>query len=161
MMEFRFHDENKPTTYSTILYNLLEKFDELRKEIVLHNANCFNERNINIGTCNEILIHLIYLLNQGEEFSNNEKQTLFFNVSKLFRSNDIQLRRNIFIFLKHLTFDANFSFILTGTLLNEIQKNDALLKANSLRVLGHIIDSSNTNTIERFLKNVFAYFLTF
>jgi hypothetical protein len=63
------------------------------------------------------------------------------------------LRRIIFLFLRHLQFDKTHSFILTGTLINEIQKSD-ILKPISYRIVGQVLDVSNINSIERELKNV-------
>lgn len=134
---------------------ILERFDELRKEIVLHNANVFNEKNLNPYNCIEILVNLIYLLNQGEKFTHQEKENLFFSATKLFYSNDLELRRVIFLFLKHLEFFEN-SFILTGTLINEINKPDLLLKPNSFRIMGQIVDATSVAPIERLLKNAIS-----
>jgi coatomer protein complex subunit gamma len=119
----------------------------------LHSANSFNDKNINPGSCIDILVNLIYLINQGETFSKQEKETLFFAVTKLTHSTDILLRRVIFLFLRHLQFDSSFSFILTGTLINEIQKSDTL-KPISFRIVGQILDVTNIQNIERELKNV-------
>jgi hypothetical protein len=99
------------------------------------------------------MVNLIYLLNQGENFSTQEKENLFFSVTKLTHSPDVELRRVIFLFLRHLQFDKSFSFILTGSLINEIQKSD-ILKAISYRIVGKILDITNIQNIERLLKNV-------
>jgi coatomer protein complex subunit gamma len=101
------------------------------------------------------LDNLIYLLNQGEKFSHNEKENLFFSVTKLFYSNDLELRRIIFLFLKHLDFFEN-SFILTGTLINEINKPELFLKPNSFRIMGQIVDTTSVAPIERLLKNAIS-----
>jgi hypothetical protein len=80
----------------------------------------------------------MYKLNQGEDFTQQEKETLFFSVSKLLHSANVSLRRLIFLFVKHLNFWQN-SFILTGSLITEINKTEELLKPNCFRLLGHII----------------------
>ncbi|MCQ2815994.1 MAG: hypothetical protein MJ252_01900 [archaeon] len=99
-----------------------------------------------------ILTNLIYLLNQGEQFTTQEKENLFFSVSKLLHSANFSLKRLIFLFVKHLNFWDN-SFILTGSLISEINKNDDnLLKPNCFRLLGQIIDSSSVSVVERLLK---------
>ncbi len=134
----------------------LERFDELRKEIVLHSANCFNDKNINATQCIDILVNLIYLINQGETFSTQEKENLFFSVTKLAHSPDVELRRIIFLFLRHLQFDKSFSFILTGSLINEIQRSD-ILKAISFRIVGKVLDTQNIQNVEKLLKNVIRF----
>jgi hypothetical protein len=92
-------------------------------------------------------------MNQGETFTKQEKETLFFSVTKLTHSTDVELRRIIFLFLRHLQFDKTFSFILTGTLINEIQKSD-ILKPISFRIVGQVLDITNIQNVERLLKNV-------
>jgi coatomer protein complex subunit gamma len=155
MIEFRFHDEFKTTSMSKLKNNILERFDELKKEIVIYNANIFNEKNINSYNCIEILINLVYLLNQGEKFTKSEKENLFFSVTKLFYSNDVELRRVIYLFIRHLDFYEN-SFILTGTLINEINKSEQMLKPNGFRIMGQIVDATSVAPIEKLLKNAIS-----
>jgi coatomer protein complex subunit gamma len=124
----------------------------MRKELVIQNATVFNDKNIKTNECIDILIDLIYLLNQGKKFTSQEKETLFFNTSKLLHSANISLRRLIFLFVKHLNFWQN-SFILTGSLINEInQQGGDLIKPGCFRLLGQIIDNSSVNAVERYLK---------
>jgi coatomer protein complex subunit gamma len=103
----------------------------------------------------DILISLVYLLNQGEKFSPSEKENLFFSATKLFLSKDIELRRTIYLFLQHLEFFEN-SFVLTGTLINEINKPEQILKPNSFRIMGGIVDSTSVAPIERLLKTAIS-----
>ena len=124
----------------------------MRKELVIQNSAIFNDKNIKTNECIDILIDLIYLLNQGKKFTSQEKETLFFNTSKLLHSANISLRRLIFLFVKHLNFWQN-SFILTGSLINEInQQGGDLIKPCCFRLLGQIIDNSSVNAVERYLK---------
>lgn len=94
------------------------------------------------------------MMNQGETFSKQERENLFFSVTKLLHSPDIELRRTTYLFLRHLQFDKSFSFILTGTLLNEINLKGDVLKAISFRIIGQIMDVNNTQIVDRLLKNV-------
>ena len=124
----------------------------MRKELIIQNATVFNDKNIKTNECIDILVDLIYLLNQGRKFTSQEKETLFFNTSKLLHSANISLRRLIFLFVKHLNFWQN-SFILTGSLINEInQQGGDLIKPGCFRLLGQIIDNSSVNAVERYLK---------
>ena len=124
----------------------------MRKELIIQNATVFNDKNIKTNECIDILVDLIYLLNQGRKFTSQEKETLFFNTSKLLHSANISLRRLIFLFVKHLNFWQN-SFILTGSLINEInQQGGDLIKPCCFRLLGQIIDNSSVNAVERYLK---------
>jgi len=102
------------------------------------------------------LVNLIYLINQGEKFTDEEKETLFFSTSKLLHSADVSLRRLIFLFVKELNFWQN-SFILTGSLITEINRQgDNLIKPNCFRILGQIIDMSSVSVVERLLKEAIS-----
>ena len=143
MSDFRFNDEVKIHT--------VKRFDELRKDIEIQNASIFNEKNIRSNECIDILVNLIYLLNRGVVFTESEKETLFFNTTKLLHSANPMLKRIIFLFVKHLDWWQS-SFILTGSLITEINNNDDLIKPNCFRLLGQIIDMSSVNVVERLLK---------
>ena len=102
------------------------------------------------------MVNLIYLINQGEKFTDEEKETLFFSTSKLLHSADVSLRRLIFLFVKELNFWQN-SFILTGSLITEINRQgDNLIKPNCFRILGQIIDMSSVSVVERLLKEAIS-----
>lgn len=140
-----------------LIHKFIERYDDLRKEIVLHSASSFNDKNLNVYNCLETLTNLIYLLNQGNKFTHSEKENLFFNVTKLLHSQDSELKRLVFIFINHLQSLDNY-FILTGPLLNEINGENIILKTTSLRTIGHIIDLSNIAVVERHLKTVYNFF---
>ena len=144
MSDFRFNDEIK--------IHEVKRFDELRKDIEVQNAfSAFNEKNIQINQCIDILVNLIYLLNKGEKFSESEKEKIFFSSTKLLHSADSMLRRIIFLFVKHLNWWQS-CFILTGSLITELNNDDDLIKPNCFRLLGQITDASSVNVVERLLK---------
>ena len=144
MSEFRFNDEVK--------IQPVERFDELRKDILVQNAlTTFNEKNIQSNQCIDILVNLIYLLNKGEKFNEDEKEKIFFSATKLLHSANPMLRRIIFLFVKHLNWWQS-SFILTGSLITELNNDDDLIKPNCFRLLGQITDASSVNVVERLLK---------
>ena len=144
MSDFRFNDEVK--------IQEIKRFDELRKDLEVQNAlSAFNEKNVQTEHCIEILVNLIYLLNKGEKFSEDEKEKIFFSSTKLLHSASPILRRIIFLFVKHLNWWQS-SFILTGSLITELNNNDELIKPNCFRLLGQITDASSLNVVERLLK---------
>ena len=144
MSDFKFNDEVK--------IQEVKRFDELRKDLQVQNAlSTFNEKNANSAQCIEILVNLIYLLNKGEKFSEDEKEKIFFSATKLLHSANPILRRIIFLFVKHLNWWQS-SFILTGSLITELNNNDELIKPNCFRLLGQITDASSLNVVERLLK---------
>ena len=121
----------------------------------MQNSAAFNDKNINVQECFAIIVDLIYKLNQGTEFTPQEKETLFFSITKLLHSQNASLRRITFLLVKHLNFWQN-SFILTGSLITEINKQDDLLKPNCFRLLGQIIDMSSVSVVERLLKTAIS-----
>ena len=144
MSDFRFNDEVK--------IQEVKRFDELRKDLQVQNAlSSFNEKNIQSQQCIEILVNLIYLLNKGEKFSEDEKEKIFFSATKLLHSANPILRRIIFLFVKHLNWWQS-SFILTGSLITELNNDDDFMKPNCFRLLGQITDASSLNVVERLLK---------
>ena len=143
MSDFRFNDEVKIIQ--------VPRFDDLRKDLTLQNASIFNEKNVQSEQCIEILINLIYLLNKGEKFSEKEKESIFFSATKLLHNANPILRRIIFLFVKHLNWWQS-SFILTGSLITELNGDDDLIKPNCFRLLGQITDASSVNVVERLLK---------
>ena len=143
MSDFLFNDEVKVIP--------VPRFDDLRKDLTLQSASIFNEKNIENDQCIEILINLIYLLNKGEKFTEKEKETIFFSATKLLHSANPILRRIIFLFVKHLNWWQS-SFILTGSLITELNGDDDLIKPNCFRLLGQITDVSSVNVVERLLR---------
>lgn len=145
-MDFKFNDENK--SFSS------KRFDELRKELVLQKSSIFDQKNVNINECIELLINLIYLINQGEQFTKDDLNSLFFGVTKIVYTHSTELKRMILLFVKQLDFDKSNALMLTSPFINDINKTDETLKANTFRFLGHIIDVIHVTAIERTLKNV-------
>ena len=80
-------------------------FNQIQKELVIQNSAIFNDKNIKTNECIDILIDLIYLLNQGKKFTSQEKETLFFNTSKLLHSANISY--NLMI---SLSFTINYIY---------------------------------------------------
>lgn len=61
-------------------------FVKIDKTATMHEAKCFNSSNIDPNKCIKILVNLIYLLNQGEHFTDDEGTQLFFAITKLLQS---------------------------------------------------------------------------
>lgn len=92
---------------------------------------------------------VIFLLNQGQDFADNEKSQLFFNVTKLFQIPQSQtktklfqnLRRLVYVLIKELNVSEGEVFIVISCLTKDVQLTDNdVNKANALRVLTKIID---------------------
>ena len=93
-------------------------------------------------------------MNQDEKFTDNELESLFFSITKLFQSTDQELRRMVYLIVKNLNVKSTYSYVITGVLMTDINKNNNMFRANSFQILGKIMEISNITILERFLKNV-------
>ena len=55
---------------------------------------------MNVKKSTHVLTKILYLLNQGETFAAKEATDVFFAMTKLFQSNDIILRRLVYLGIK-------------------------------------------------------------
>ena len=99
-----------------------------------------------------LLCKIIYLLNQGEQFSENEAVEMFFNVTKLFNCQDQKLRRLVYVFIKELKISESYVFIVTQSLQKDMNTSIDNFKANALRVLTRIVDNASLQTVDRQIK---------
>jgi len=128
-------------------------FDNITTTSVLQDARkVFNERNLRLGDCSRVLTQILYLISQGEVYTSEESIELFFSVTKLFQSDNIHLRRMIYLVIKDLNVDKDNSLIVVSCLSKDMTNEQDLYRANSIRVLAKIIDSTMVSGIERFLK---------
>lgn len=70
------------------------------KTATLYEAKSFNDSRIDPKKCISILAKFIYLFNQGESFTQDESVSLFFSITKLLQTDDPQLKRLIYTFIK-------------------------------------------------------------
>ena len=91
---------------------------------------------------------------RGERFSSVELTEVFFGVSKLFQSNDVNLRRMTYLFIKEVAETCNQDdvIIVTQSLVKDMTTGEDLYRANAMRVLAKIIDAAMLGAIERYLK---------
>ncbi|KAG0709938.1 Coatomer subunit gamma [Chionoecetes opilio] len=70
------------------------------KTSVLQEARVFNETPVNVKRSTHVLTKILYLLNQGESLATKEATDAFFAMTKLFQSNDLVLRRLVYLGIK-------------------------------------------------------------
>lgn len=94
------------------------------------------------------------MLVKGETFSSAEVTEVFFGVTKLFQSDDVNLRRMMYLFIKEIaeTCNPDDVIIVTSSLTKDMNTGEDLYRANSMRVLAKIIDATMLGAIERYLK---------
>tara|TARA_B110000208_G_scaffold51483_1_gene67625 strand:+ start:338 stop:2458 length:2121 start_codon:yes stop_codon:yes gene_type:complete len=121
---------------------------------VLQEARAFHEVQLNPRTCIELITKLLYLLVQGETFSDKEAVEIFFGVTKLFQTTDPNLRRMMYLFIKEMNeaVSAEEVIIVVSALIKDMNSSEDLFRANACRVLCKIIDATMLGQIERYIK---------
>jgi len=127
-------------------------YDGIQKNAVLHEAKCFNDKQISAHTCSEVLTKIMYLIIQGEEFTGSEISKVFFSVTKLFNSRDVHLRRMVYLALKNLPADPEEAMMVVNCLAKDMTGKTDLYRANAIRVLAKILHPSMIGSFERFMK---------
>ena len=88
----------------------------------------------------------------GEKFPTNEATSLFFGISKLFQNKDPSLRQMVYIIIKELANVAEDVIMITSSIMKDTAvPSDVIYKANAIRALTRIIDSSTVQAIERLM----------
>jgi len=139
-------------------YGPISPFDGIEKSAVLQEAAAvFNDPTAvkkRPRVCCQVITKLLYLLAQGESFEGNDATDVFFAVTKLFQSQDLNLRRMTYLFIKEVaeSTDAQEIIIVTASLTKDMNSNEELYRGNSIRVLCKIIDAAMLGQIERYIK---------
>jgi coatomer protein complex subunit gamma len=82
-----------------------------------------------------------------------EATDLFFSVTKLFISENVQLRRLVLVLIKELSKIADQTFVASNILFKEMNKNtNNDIQANAIRALATITDETTINQLDRHLK---------
>ncbi|ETV71325.1 hypothetical protein H257_13452 [Aphanomyces astaci] len=132
-------------------------FQNLDKATVLHETKIFSDAQMVMKQprkCCQLITKLLHILTQGEPFTSNEITDVFFKVTKLFQGKDANLRRMMYLFIKEVA-DATPSdsvIIVTQSLSKDMNSDTDLYRANAIRVLCRIIDTSTLSAIERYIK---------
>ncbi|XP_053624344.1 coatomer subunit gamma-like [Plodia interpunctella] len=129
--------------------NYLQNLD---KSALIQEARYFNSTPVNPRKCILILSKIIYLINQGEQLTNQEATDLFFATTKLFQSKDVVLRRLVYLCIKELSSMAQDVIIVTSSLTKDMTGQEDLYRAAAIRALCSITDSTMLQAIERYMK---------
>ena len=132
-------------------------FQHLEKATVLQQCRVFHDPAVVTGNprkCCQLITKMLFLLVRGESFSSTEVTEVFFGVTKLFQSKDVNLRRMTYLFIKEVAETCNQDdvIIVTSSLTKDMNTGEDLYRANSMRVLAKIIDATMLGAIERYLK---------
>ena len=132
-------------------YMYLEKATVLQESRIFHDAAIVTT---NPRRCCQMITKLLFLLVKGESFTSAEVTEVFFGVTKLFQSSDVNLRRMMYLFIKEVaeTCNPDDVIIVTSSLTKDMNTGVDLYRANAMRVLAKIIDATMLGAIERYLK---------
>eukprot|EP00058_Branchiostoma_floridae_P014605 XP_002600093.1 hypothetical protein BRAFLDRAFT_79649 [Branchiostoma floridae] len=130
----------------------LNPFNNLEKTSVLQEARTFNETPINPRKCCHILTKVLYLINQGEHIATTEATETFFAMTKLFQSQDVTLRRMVYLTIKEMADIAEDVIIVTSSLTKDMTGKEDMYRAAAIRALCRITDSTMLQSIERYMK---------
>ncbi|XP_066283814.1 coatomer subunit gamma-2-like isoform X2 [Branchiostoma lanceolatum] len=130
----------------------LNPFNNLEKTSVLQEARTFNETPINPRKCCHILTKVLYLINQGEHIATTEATETFFAMTKLFQSQDVTLRRMVYLTIKEMADLAEDVIIVTSSLTKDMTGKEDMYRAAAIRALCRITDSTMLQSIERYMK---------
>ncbi|XP_022099738.1 coatomer subunit gamma-2-like [Acanthaster planci] len=127
-------------------------FQNMEKSAVLQEARVFNETPIKPRKCCHILTKIMYILNQGEHIGTTEATETFFAMTKLFQSNDVMLRRMVYLVIKEMANIAEDVIIVTSSLTKDMTGKEDMYRAAAIRALCKITDTTMLQGLERYMK---------
>mmetsp|Transcript_11362 Transcript_11362/g.15467 ORF Transcript_11362/g.15467 Transcript_11362/m.15467 type:complete len:917 (+) Transcript_11362:38-2788(+) len=132
----------------------LSPFFGIEKGAVLQESRVFNEPQIDVRRCQQVITKLLYLLNHGDFFTKTEATEVFFAGTKLFQSKDINLRRMVYLMIKEICPSSDEVIIVTSSLMKDMNSKTDLYRSNAIRVLCNIAkgDAALLSQVERYLK---------
>ena len=98
----------------------LSPFWGIEKGIVLQEARCFNDPQLDARKCQQVITKLLYLHVQGEFFTKTEITEIFFSVTKLFQSKNNNLRRMLYLIIKEICPTSDEVIIVTSSLMKDM-----------------------------------------
>ncbi|KAF7259507.1 hypothetical protein EG68_02792 [Paragonimus skrjabini miyazakii] len=122
------------------------------KTMVLQEARTFNESPLNPRKCIHILTKILVVIGQGDKLGKTEATEAFFAMTKLFQSNDQNLRRMVYLVIKELSVIAEDVIIVTSSLTKDMTGPELAFRGPAIRALCAITDASMIQSVERYLK---------
>ncbi|KAM3147013.1 hypothetical protein pb186bvf_000729 [Paramecium bursaria] len=144
--------EQESTTLDYSMIQQSEPMYNIDKYSILNDTNTFNDSKILNQNSKAILLKLLYLLNQGESFSEQELELLFFRVTKLLLSNHSGLKRITYTILKMIG-AQKYIHILIQSLMKDLFNKNPLIRIDALRFISVIQEEQYIQQIERFIHN--------
>ncbi|CAH8468015.1 unnamed protein product [Schistosoma intercalatum] len=117
-------------------------YAKLDKSVVLQEARLFNQTTLNPRKCVHILTKILVILEQSEKLGKVEATDAFFAMTKLFQSNDQNLRRMLYLVIKELSAVADDVIIVTSSLTKDMTGPEIAFRGPAIRALCTITDAA-------------------
>lgn len=135
--------------------DLVVSYDKV--EVLQEAKQFFLQMSTKKAKLKDILVKCIYIIYNEEDITVNEATGLFFNITRLFqnRDKDATLKRLIYIAIKALSPKAESLYIVTSSLITDINSENDLspsVRALALRTLCQISEPKDFDPIERLLR---------
>mmetsp|Transcript_26834 Transcript_26834/g.58346 ORF Transcript_26834/g.58346 Transcript_26834/m.58346 type:complete len:935 (+) Transcript_26834:218-3022(+) len=127
-------------------------WSNLDKAAILQQTRCFASSPIDSEECLNLLTRILYVLQQGEKFTESELTSVFFGVTKLFHTSSSRLRRMVYLVVKELEPSEQEVFIVMSCLIKDLTSKNDSFRANSVRVMSRVLDPTMAAQIDRYLK---------
>ncbi|KAM3147095.1 hypothetical protein pb186bvf_000811 [Paramecium bursaria] len=144
-------DEKQPRTQSQKELTD-EPMSKINKLSILNESLSFNEQKIQAENCRIVLVKLIYLYNQGVQFSEQEVEQLFFRITKLFAANSSRLRAMTYKVLK-IIMQQKFIHMIFQCVTKDLINDNQFIKIEALKFIPFIQDEEYIVQLERFIHN--------
>ncbi|KAM3147112.1 hypothetical protein pb186bvf_000828 [Paramecium bursaria] len=122
------------------------------KYFIMNETQTFNHAKFSNDNSRKILVKLIYLVNQGIQFSECEVEQLFFRITKLFQSNSSSLRVMVYKSLK-MIMPQKHVHVLIQSLIKDLISDNKKIKLEALKFIPFIQNEQYFQQIERFAHN--------
>ncbi|KAM3147093.1 hypothetical protein pb186bvf_000809 [Paramecium bursaria] len=129
-----------------------EPMSKVNKPSILNESLNFNAFKAQAENCRIVLVKLIYLYNQGVQFSEQEVESLFFRITKLFVANSSRLRAMTYKLLK-IIMQQKFIHMIFQCLIKDLINENQFIKIEALKFIPFIQDEEYIVQLERFIHN--------
>lgn len=127
----------------------------LDKGLLMQEARIFSDTPIDIPRCKALITKLTYLMvnkPNNTEFTRVEATNIFFALTKLFQSDDVILRRMVYLLMKELVGNADDIIIIVSSLTKDMTKPNPAFRSNAIRLLSRVVDGQMLGQLDRFMR---------
>ncbi|KAM3147011.1 hypothetical protein pb186bvf_000727 [Paramecium bursaria] len=128
-----------------------ELFSQISKDTLMKETLYFNNDNLKENDCRIILMKLIYFINQGYIIDKEEKELLFFRITKLLNFQNPFLRRMTYKILK-LIINQEYEFIITSSLKKDITSSNKYIQLFAINLVPYLSDISNMMEFTKYIQ---------